>query len=131
MESMPFTIAHVGPLDLAKVQGVARLDGDALVLEFQTVDGVVGVVKSEVREVRLTPEDLESVRHGRGWFHDSVVITARRMSGLASIPGAKGVVIKLRCKRKYRRAAELLSFTLRVRLTDRDLESLFSGPEGG
>ncbi len=126
MESMPFTIPGVAPLDLADVEGIARLDGDVLVLEFQTVDGVFGVLKSAVREVRLTLHDLESVSHRRGWFRDSVMIAGRRLGSLASIPGAKGLVIKLRCKRRYREAAESLSLALRLRITDRNLESVLS-----
>lgn len=124
MESMPFRIPGVAPLDLADVEGHAWLDGKILVLEFQTVDGVFGVLKSAVREVRLTADDLESVRHKRGWFHDSVVITARRLASLASIPGAKGLVIRLRCKHRDREAAASLSLALRLSITDRNLENV-------
>ncbi len=130
MESMPFTIPGGAPLDLADVEGVARVDGDVLVLEFQTVDGVFGMLKSSVREVRLTLDDLESVSHRRGWLHDCVVIAARRLGSLASIPGAKGLAIKLRCKRRHRKAAESLSLALRLRITDRNLESVLGEPTG-
>ncbi len=127
---MPFTIPGVAPLNLADVEGVARLDGDVLVLEFQMVDGVFGKLRSGVREVRLTPDDLESISHRRGWFHDSVVLAVHRLGSVASIPGAKGVMIRLRCKHRHRKAAESLSLAVRLRITDRNLESVLNEPTG-
>jgi hypothetical protein len=115
-------------LDLADVEGVARLDGGALVLEFRTVDAFVGLIKSELDEVRLGLQDLESVSHKRGWLHDTLLITTRSMSSLESIPGAKGAELKLRCKRKHRAAAESVSSTLRLQIADRHLEDLRRGP---
>ncbi len=43
MESVPFTLSGVYA-DLAHVRGVARLDGDDLVLEFRMTDSLRGRV---------------------------------------------------------------------------------------
>jgi hypothetical protein len=96
MSSIPFRIAHTDPLSVDEVQGVARLDADALVLEYRMVDGVLGKAKSEAREVSLNLSDLESVNHRRGWFSDTVTITTRRISILESVPGARGPELALR-----------------------------------
>jgi hypothetical protein len=124
VDSVPFTISGVHPLDLAKVEGAARLEDDALVLEFQTVDTLVGMVKSELEEVRLRLQDLEWVSHRRGWFKDALVITARSMRTLEAVPGAKGVEVTLRCKRKHRKAAASVVAEARLRIGDRQLAGL-------
>ncbi len=49
---------------------------------------------------------------------------------MSSVRGDDGEGVKLRCKRRYRKAAESLSLALRLRLTDKNLESLFSDPTG-
>lgn len=124
MDSVPFTISGVHPLDLAKVEGAARLEDDALVLEFQTVDTVVGLVKSELEEVRLRLQDLEWVSHRRGWFKDTLIITARSMRTLEAVPGAKSVEVQLRCKRKHRKAAASVVAEARLRIGERQLAGL-------
>ena len=131
MSSVPFSIAHPGPLSVDQVQGVARVDAEALVLEFRTVDGVLGKAKSEAREVSLNLSDLESVSHRRGWLSDTFTITTRRISSLESVPGARGPELTLRCRRKYRKAAESVASTLRLLIADRHLADLRRGPTSG
>ena len=124
MDSVPFTITDVDPLDLARVEGAARLEDDAIVLEFRTVDTLVGLVKSELEEVRLQLQDLEWASYRRGWFTDALVITARTMRTLGAVPGANGVEVTLRCKRKHRKAAESVVAEARFRIGDRQLAGL-------
>ena len=123
MNSVPFKIRYL-PGNLARVEGVARLEADALILEFRTVDELVGVFRSRPKEVRIHLNDIESVDFRRGWFAGRLRVGTRRVSALEAIPGAKGAEINLKCRRRHRLAAEELASSLRLRVTEKHLEEL-------
>jgi hypothetical protein len=123
VNSVPFKIRYLLG-NLARVEGVARLEADALILEFRTVDGLVGVFRSRPKEVRIHLNDIESVDFRRGWITGRLRIGTRRVSALEAIPGAKGAEINLKCRRRHRLAAEELASSLRLRVTEKHLEEL-------
>jgi hypothetical protein len=123
MNSVPFKIRYLLG-NLARVEGVARLEPDALVLEFSTVDGLVGVLRSRVKEVRIPLNDIESVAFKRGWFSGKVRVVTRRVSALEAITGAQGPEIDLKCRRRHRVAADELASALRLQVTDQHLVEL-------
>jgi hypothetical protein len=123
VNSVPFKIRYLLG-NLARVEGVARLEPDALVLEFSIVDGLVGVLRSRAKEVRIPLSDIESVAFRRGWFAGKVRVVARRVSALEAIPGAKGPEIDLKCRRRHRVAAEELASALRLQVAERHLVEL-------
>jgi len=47
MPNLPFTIPDLYA-DFAEAQGIARLDDDILILEYQTKDSIVGMIKSDI-----------------------------------------------------------------------------------
>jgi len=123
MNSMPFKIRYL-PGNLAQVEGVARLEPSALVLEFCTVDGLFGVLRSQPKQVRIDLNDVESVEFKRGWFSGTLRMTTRCFGALSAIPGAKGSEIALKCRRRHRPAAAELSSILRLRVSEKHLEEL-------
>ena len=121
MNSLPFRISGVYG-DFAELPGIARLDDDgSFVLEFQITDGLVGVFKSELREVRIRVADLEEVTFKRGLFSCALTLRVRRMGVLASIPGSRDGEIRLRCKRRHWKVAQELASILSMRLVDHQL----------
>ena len=88
MNSVPFRMRYL-PGNLARVEGVARLEYDALVLEFSAVDALFGILRSRRREVRIELADVESVEFRRGWFSGKLRIIARRFGALDAVPWAR------------------------------------------
>lgn len=73
---------------LANNSGLLRLEGDALVLEFETKDGVLEVLKSGVKRVAVPLTEVEACRWNRGWFGGKIELSVRSMNTLGGIAGA-------------------------------------------
>lgn len=123
MRSVPFRLddAYGG---LAEGRGLARLEGDVLVLEFQLKDSLFGAIKSQVKTLRLAPDDLESIRLRKGWFRRRLLVEARRLEALADLPGVDGTRVALKIARADADAAADLASTLTLHLSERVLRRL-------
>ena len=116
MTSVPFSIGNVfGGLGVAK--GVLRNDADDLVLEFQLKDGVLGLLKSDIKTVRLPVGSLEEISLDRNWSDPlhllglgswHIRIRTMHLHSVADIPGLDEDGFRLTVSRKYRRAAQAL-----------------------
>ena len=92
MRPLSVSIGLPSALPLAKCQGLLRIEDGDLVLEYQTTDAVVGILKSQVREVRIPRDMLSSVtirKEGLFGFGTKVVIHATRLQPVpgTDIPG--------------------------------------------
>ena len=85
--SVPVTLdsSWVG---LASNSGLLCLEGDTLVLEFETKDGVLEVLKSGVKRFAVPLTEVEACRWHRGWFGGRIELSVRRMNVLDGIAGA-------------------------------------------
>ena len=95
---------------LADCQGLIRLDGKDLCLEFQVKDSVIGALKSSVKEVRIPTGELSSARLERRWFGlvNKLFIQANRLEPVQDIPGMNQGRLILGIARRDRWAAEQL-----------------------
>lgn len=123
METIPFTITNVYE-GFAEVEGLARLEDDGLVLEFQTKDGIVGLIKSKVNEVRIPLEEIAGVEFQKKMFKASVLLRVRSMSLMSAIPGSRQGEVKLRIPRKHRDAAEELVSELELQRSQQTLRRM-------
>ena len=123
MNNVPFRMRYL-PGNLARVEGVARLERDALVLEFRIADALFGILRSSRKEVRIGLADVESVEFRKGWFVNKLRIVTRRVSALDAVPWASGSEIKLKCRRRLRVAAQELAASLRLAAAEKQLEAL-------
>ncbi len=128
MNSVPFRMRYL-PGNLARVEGVAHLENDALVLEFRVADALFGIVRSRPREVRIELAEVESVEFRKGWFVGKLRIVTRRISVLEALPWARGPEIKLKFGRKRRLSAQELASSLRLQIAERRLEALRGAPQ--
>jgi hypothetical protein len=100
-------------LPLAKCEGLLRLEDGDLVLEYQTKDGLLGILKSHVREVRIPRDMLASVtvrKQGLFGFNSQLVIHTARMQPVpgTEIPGMTQGRLVLDVTRENVPAAEKL-----------------------
>jgi hypothetical protein len=84
--SLPFRIINIY-LGLGTAHGVVRSTEAELILEFQIKDTVAGLVKSPVTEIRIPMNELLSIELKEGWFRQRLVIRARSLATLSSVPG--------------------------------------------
>ena len=121
--SLPFSIPNVYQ-GLAEAKGIVRTTEAGLSLEFEVKDGVVGLLKSGINEVRLDIDELSRVDLHTGWFRTRLSIRTRSMTALSSIPGNEAGQIQLQIARKDRILAKGLASTLMLRLTEKELTRL-------
>ena len=123
MHTVPFSIsdAYEG---LADVDGLARFDGQALTLEFQTKDAFFGMIKSDVQNVQISLTDLASVHFAKKMFGATLTLRVHSMALVEKIPGARRGEIKLRFARKHRDEAHTLVSQVQLRLSEHKLERM-------
>ncbi len=115
--SIPFVTDAVG--GFAVTEGVLRLDAQGLTLEFLTKDSVVGLIRSDVRQVRLDLDDIEQVEHLVHPFGARLRIRARSLQAIADVPGQDGPEVVLKHKARHGAAVRSLSHELNRRLGER------------
>ena len=121
--SVQFSI-HNAYQGLAVVNGVLQTSETDLVVEYETKDAVVGMVKSGIKQVRIPGNELSTVVLKAGWFRTRLFIRTRGMAALAGIPGNEAGQVVLRIARKDRKAAQALASALLLYLSDLQLASL-------
>ena len=112
MNAVPFTLDSVWA-GLGQGEGLLRDEGTHLGLEYQLKDGLVGVIKGGVKQVRVPLKDVVSVTLTQGWFGQKwagvrIVIQAARMDVLQDFPGASQGRIELGISAKDHEAATKL-----------------------
>jgi hypothetical protein len=93
---------------LATSTGILRLDRDALVLEFETKDGVLEVLRSDVRRLELPLAELEACTWRPGWFSARIEIAVHHLEALRQAPGAEAGKLVLHVARADRSRASAL-----------------------
>ena len=126
---LPFSIPGTYQ-GLAAVAGLATLDGEALVLEFEVKDAVLGLLRSGVEVVRLPVDELVSASLDKSWLHTDLVIEARSMRSMSELPGSRQGQVSLRIARRDRATAEAFSATLLRRIAEKRRQRLSSGLDG-
>jgi hypothetical protein len=109
---------------LAVVNGIVQTSETELILEYETKDAVVGVVKSGIKRVRIPDDQLASVALKAGWFSTKLLIRTKGMAALAGVPGNEAGQVVLRVARKDRRAAAELVSAVLLHLSEKQLASL-------
>jgi hypothetical protein len=128
MTHLPFTITDLYG-DFAEANGIARLEDDTLVLEYQTKDSILGIIKSDVKIVRIPLLKLSSVRFEKKWFKNFLFISAQSMATLADVPGCEQGTLRLTISKKYRALAEQFSAEAELRMAELNLKNLDSDME--
>ena len=68
LDPVPFTIDVEAHMGLSEVQGILSSDGTNLVIEYQTVDTMIGLIKTELKEMSVPMADILMITYERKWF---------------------------------------------------------------
>lgn len=124
--SQPTVSFHISEAygGFADCRGVARASAEGLHLEFQTKDGFLGILKSDVRSVVLFWEDIADLAFRSGWFRARLEVVARSLKVLGDVPGAEGCRLHLGLHRRDRAAGRELASFATLRICERDLRRM-------
>jgi hypothetical protein len=111
--SLPFKIKKVFE-GLAETNGIISLENDQLKIEFQTKDSIFGVLKSQVKDVKVPLNEIEDVVLKKGYFKKNLYIRLSGLSASAKIPNQDSGEIKVSIDRKHMAAA--MAFVSRTKL---------------
>ena len=117
--NVPFVIDNVYG-GVAEVNGMLRLQGQALVLEFQVQDSLLNVVKSNIGETVIPFDQLTEVVFSNGFlgFGASLTIRAKSLKVFENLPGSNAAELCLGLARKDRRAARDLASQVNFELSE-------------
>lgn len=119
---LPFSIDDVYG-GFAKVTGLLTVEEDALFLEFQTKDNILGgLIKSAPRELMVPMKELDSVECVSKWTGTRFFVRVRRLSLLDGMPNVENGEVKLKIKRKNKQTALNMASKINLRISELRLD---------
>ena len=103
--NFPFTIKHVFA-GFAEVNGIIRLAGDTIELEFQTKDSIVKVIKTEVKNISIPITDIQEINFNKGMWENKLILRVTKLSLISELPSQEDGEIKLSIGNKYTEMAQ-------------------------
>jgi hypothetical protein len=120
---IPFTLAQSDNF-LMESSGIIRLEATHLVMEYQSRDAVLGMVKSGVNEVRLSLNDVQHITFKKGFFSSTLRIQAKAMRAFQKVPGSIQGAVELKIKRADRKNTEYMVSAANLRMSEMRLEAM-------
>ena len=126
MDSVPFSCDAFG--GFGEIQGIARLDSDGLLLQYQTRDAVLGVLRSGMKSALVPLDTLVSTQFRSGflWLSPRIEVRVSDLSSVADIPSTEGGRLQLKVAFGDRADARKLAHLLGGLLAERRLNHLQS-----
>lgn len=107
MASLPFFISMYA--GLGKADGLLRQEGGALVLEFQIQDRAMGLLRSDLKELRVPIQEIEEIKLKTSWFRPPrLIIQTETMRVSRQVPGSEHGTFELTIDNRHRLAAKHL-----------------------
>lgn len=128
LPSLPFAISNVYQ-GLAVARGVATMRDSGLLLSFEVIDEIIGLIKSAVKEVEIPWSAMVQVERKQGWFSDRLTITVNDLAVVSAIPNHQGARFFLEVNRRQRDAAREFDLLLRSAIAEGNLRALESALE--
>ena len=97
--AIPFKIEDVYE-GLAESIGILSTDGKYLNFEFQTKDSFIGLIKSQVKLVKLNITDIKTIRFKKGWFSSKIFLSTKSLLHTKDFPGGSREEFKFKIENK-------------------------------
>lgn len=101
---------------MSETQGLISLEGDKLILEYQTMDAFLGLLKSSIKVVEIPIHDLSNIRLEQRLWNAELVLQGKNMRVFKNALGSSAGKLRLRINRPSARAAAGLVQTAREKL---------------
>ena len=123
MDSIPVKFPEIYE-GFADAEGVLRISSEALTLEYQVKDNLIGVVKSGVRTAVIPFERIDEVDFRSNFFRTAINIRVSSMQVVEDVPGAKQGRVRLKIPRRYKREAAEIAHEASIRSSQSKLDRL-------
>lgn len=108
----------------AETHGLMGLEKDMLTVEFETKDSLFGVIKSGIKRIKIPISELEAVYWKKKVFGAALIIRARSLKAISSIPGNNKGEVHLKITRRDRDVAAQFASRLELRISEHRLDRL-------
>lgn len=119
----PFYITGVNG-GFTEVTGLIRVDHEHLVLEFQSADAIIGIVKSDLKTKKIPFTAIRRLDFKKGWFSTKLILQTNSMSDLDGIPGANSGSVTFNIKRAHRQEAVELNSYFQLEFSEHRIRQL-------
>ena len=120
---IPFRIKNLN-YGLAEARGLLHIGDDELILELESQDTVVGLIKSELKEIVIPFDDVEEINYKAGWIGAKIEIVGKSMKVMNNLPGANHGSATLHIRRRDRDKAERVLSHARLELSEFKLNQI-------
>lgn len=120
---IPFHISNINH-GFAEAQGLIHIQKSSLLLEFEVKDTFGGFIKSDLMEVEIPFDDIETLNYKKGLWGGSIIIEGNSMRTFEKVPGSEQGKCELKIKRRDREKAEQTVSSARVALSEYKLDKL-------
>ena len=123
MDSIPVKFPEIYE-GLADAEGVLRMSSEALTLEYQVKDNLLGVVKSGVNTAVIPFDHIDEVDFRSNFLWTRLNIRVDSLQIVGDIPGAKQGKVILKIPRRYKRGAAEIAHEASIRSSQSKLDRL-------
>ncbi len=117
MGSLPFSVSAFG--GLARADGLLRVEGLSLIVEFQIQDRMLGWFHSDLKELRIPVSEIDDIALETHWFRrPRLVLQTETMRVSRQIPGSRHGMFELTLEPRHALAAKHLISTVQVAKAD-------------
>jgi hypothetical protein len=109
-----FTVADSS--GLMETEGLVFLQDDSLIIEYQSKDSVLGLLKSSVKEMKVEFDEITNAKLEQKFWSSELVIQGKSLRTFRSLPGSSAGALRLKVSRQSANAATNLIGQLNNRL---------------
>jgi hypothetical protein len=120
---IPFRIKNLN-YGLAEARGLLHIGYDKLILEFESQDTVIGMIKSSLKELTISFDDIDEINYKPGWFGSKIELVGKSMKVMDDIPGAEHGTTYLHVRKRDKKIAERVLSKARLELSEFKLKEL-------
>jgi len=123
MISIPFRLTeHLG--GFAEYSGLLKLKASSFVIEMQSRDTILGILKSKIKVVEIPFEIIEDIALKKSLFHSKIIIRVSDLKLLSQVPSSELGALTLIVKKKLSQEATELVSTAQMTLSDLKLKRM-------
>lgn len=120
---IPFHLSNLNH-GLAEAKGLIHIRKNGITLEFEVKDTFGGFIKSDLKEIDIPFDEIESLTYKKGFWGGTIKIEGNSMRTFDGIPSAEQGRCELKIKRNDRDTAEHTISSARVALSEHKLNKL-------
>ncbi len=110
----------------ATMEGMIRIDTNAIIFEYQTKDALLGIVKSDTKTARIEFSEIESIEYKKSLFTSKLFISANVFLGSKGFPNNDANELTLKIKRSNSDIASEFVSRINLRISEERLKDIES-----